>query len=422
MTGRQNGYEPRPDGRVNGVADPLTHDNVPIRTIPLQTDCKRGNGHRNTTLRGLDIARTAQPSLQFDLSTQVYGALDLGTNNCRLLVARASRRGFLVIDAFSKIIRLGEGLSQSGMLSEAAMRRTIDALRVCASKMARRGVTRSRLVATEACRAAANGEEFIARVRRETGLELEIISRETEARLAVSGCASLIDRSSDYALIFDIGGGSSELVWLDLSASQRRRRSSIQGRVKMQDCIAAWTSLRLGVVTLADRFDCRHGDDAGFEAVVRYVMDQLQSFERQHGIACRISGRNAHFLGTSGTVTTIAGVYLNLPAYTRAKVDGCWLTAANIREVSRRILQMSHAERVREPCIGADRADLVLAGCAILEAMLRLWPCERLRVADRGLREGILTTLIAEDVLKLKRARASASEARARWPSGATTI
>lgn len=349
------------------------------------------------------LLHKAPAQARFDLSEQVYAALDLGTNNCRLLVARPSRRGFLVIDAFSKIIRLGEGLSHSGALSEAAMSRTIDALRICSAKMARRGVTRSRLIATEACRIAANGPEFIARAQRETGLRLEIINRETEARLAVSGCASLIDKACDHALIFDIGGGSSEFVWLNLSKSNRVRRVSLQDRVRVQDCIEAWTSLRLGVVTLADRFECRHIDEAQFERMVVHVMEQLAGFEAKHQIARRMQTGRAHLLGTSGTVTTIAGVHLGLQAYHRSKVDGCWLNAADIRSISRRIMTMTYEQRVAEPCIGPDRADLILAGCAILEAMLRSWPCERLRVADRGLREGILTTLIAEDTLRQKR-------------------
>jgi exopolyphosphatase/guanosine-5'-triphosphate,3'-diphosphate pyrophosphatase len=353
------------------------------------------------------VARAPAIAVQtrLDPPEHIYGALDLGTNNCRLLVARPSRRGFMVIDAFSKIIRLGEGLSISGVLSEEAMARTIDALKICSAKMARRGVTRSRLIATEACRSALNGPDFVARAKKETGLGLEIISRETEARLAVSGCASLIDKGSNFALIFDIGGGSSEFVWLNLMKGHRSKRVSLQDRVRVQDCIEAWTSLRLGVVTLADRFQCRDVDEAQFERMVLHVMEQLAAFEARHEIARRMLAGNTHLLGTSGTVTTIAGVHLGLPSYHRSKVDGCWLTARDIRSISSRILKMTHEERMAEPCIGPDRADLIIAGCAILEAMLRSWPCERLRVADRGLREGILTTLIAEDVLQQKRER-----------------
>ena len=329
----------------------------------------------------------------------IYGALDLGTNNCRLLVARPSRRGFFVIDAFSRIIKLGEGVSHSGMLSEEAISRTIDALKVCSGKMARRSVTRSRLVATEACRIAKNGPDFIARVKRETGLSLEIIGRETEARLAVSGCASLIDKQSDYVLIFDIGGGSSEFVWLNLRNGRRTKRISIEDRLRIQDCIEAWTSLPFGVVTLAERFGSNRAEGSQFGDMVQFVEAQLVPFSQANGIGTKIA-HGAHLLGTSGTVTTIAGVYLGLSEYHRAKVDGCWLSTDSIRDVTKRIAAMDWQQRAAQPCIGAERADLILAGCAIMEAMISVWPVKSLRVADRGLREGILATLIAEDAMR----------------------
>jgi len=347
-------------------------------------------------------------------SSQVYGALDLGTNNCRLLVARPSRRGFFVIDAFSRIIKLGEGVSHTGVLSEEAMSRTIDALKVCSAKMARRGVTRSRLVATEACRIAKNGTDFVARVERETGLSLEIIGRETEARLAVSGCASLIDKRSDYVLIFDIGGGSSEFVWLNLSEGHRARRISIEDRLRAQDSIEAWTSLPLGVVTLAERFGKSFVEAYQFEDMVRFVQAKLTPFSQSNGIAAKMSAGGTHLLGTSGTVTTIAGVYLGLSEYHRAKVDGCWLSAESIRQVSKRIAAMNYQQRAAQPCIGTERADLILAGCAIMEAMLRVWPVRALRVADRGLREGILATLIAEDIIGERNQDAMNGSANAR--------
>ncbi|MGH6825833.1 Ppx/GppA phosphatase family protein [Methyloceanibacter sp.] len=327
----------------------------------------------------------------------VYAALDLGTNNCRLLVARPSRRGFLVIDAFSRIIRLGEGVLRSGYLSDAAMNRTIDALKICSDKMRRRNVSRSRLIATEACRIASNSGEFIDRVRCDTGLAIEIVSRETEAKLAVSGCASLIDRNCDWALVFDIGGGSSELIWLDLTRLDGPWRRSIYDRLEVQSCIAGWTSLPIGVVNLAERHGGREVGRENYEAMVADVMAALTDFEEAHRFRERIAKCCAHFLGTSGTVTTIAGIHLGLPAYDRSRVDGCWLSAPDARRVSDALIDMSYAQRVAQPCIGQERADLVLAGCAILEALLRVWPCQRLRVADRGLREGILATLMAED-------------------------
>lgn len=327
---------------------------------------------------------------------RIYGALDLGTNNCRLLLARPSRRGFRVVDAFSRIIRLGEGVGQSGLLSEAAMTRTLEALRVCANKLERHHVSRARFVATEACRVARNGGDFIARVRERCGLDIEILEPEHEARLAVSGCASLVDSSADYVLVFDIGGGSSEIIWLDLARDGVRRRGP-GGRIAADEAIVAWTSLPVGVVTLAERFDGRDVTPESFQAMVEAVSSLLAPFEAQHGFRHRLAGRNVHFLGTSGTVTTIAGILLDLPRYDRNKVDGSWLAVDDIFAVTQRLLGQTYAQRIAEPCIGRERADLVLAGCAILEAVLRMWPAQRLRVADRGLREGILTTLMLED-------------------------
>jgi exopolyphosphatase/guanosine-5'-triphosphate,3'-diphosphate pyrophosphatase len=341
----------------------------------------------------------AQPASQTWRSPPrpAYAALDLGTNNCRLLVARPSRRGFRVIDAFSRISRLGEGVSTSGRLSEAAVERTLEALKICAAKIRRHQVVRSGLIATEACRLAANADEFLERARSETGLDISIVSRETEAKLAVSGCASLIDFDCDFALVFDIGGGSSELIWLDLGRRRQVARHSVSERLEAQNCIAAWTSLPVGVVTLAERFGGKFVNRQMFAGMVEHVVAMLRPFEAEHGLRTRLGRGRTHLLGTSGTVTTVAGVHLRLPRYERSRVDGCWLNVAEVRTVTTGLLDASYEERVAEPCIGKERADLVLAGCAILEAVLQTWPCERVRVADRGLREGILATLMAED-------------------------
>jgi exopolyphosphatase/guanosine-5'-triphosphate,3'-diphosphate pyrophosphatase len=327
----------------------------------------------------------------------VYAALDLGTNNCRLLVARPTPRGFRVLDAFSRIIRLGEGVTTSGRLSEAAMARTWEALTICAAKMRRHHVLRSRLVATEACRIADNGAEFVAHVARRLGLKIEILSREAEAMLAVSGCLTLLDVDCDLALVFDIGGGSSELIWLDLARGKRAQRRSLTDRREVMSCIAAWTSLPVGVVTLAERFGGRHVTEHAFEAMVEAVTDLLAPFEAEHRFRERLAHGKVHFLGASGTVTTVAGIQLGLPRYDRRRVDGCWLDVADARAITYDLLARSYEERVAEPCIGRERADFVLPGCAILEALLRMWPADRLRVADRGLREGILATLMARD-------------------------
>jgi exopolyphosphatase / guanosine-5'-triphosphate,3'-diphosphate pyrophosphatase len=332
---------------------------------------------------------TLPPALAEEDRPPAYAALDLGTNNCRLLVAVPARRGqFRVIDAFSRIVRLGEGLSLTGRLNEDAMERAIDALAVCAAKLQTRRVRKARLIATEACRAAENGVAFIERVRERTGLELEIIDRQTEARLAVSGCGSLVDRDTRGVALFDIGGGSSEIALVDLT----RERSA-----RLANNIAAWTSLPVGVVSLAERHGGRHVTPDVFAAMVADVGEMLAAFAASNPLSEIIEGGQFHLLGTSGTVTTLAGVHLELARYDRRRVDGLWMDRANVDAMIERLLGWDYEQRVANPCIGPDRADLVLAGCAILQAIRNAWPSERLRVADRGLREGMLSELMAED-------------------------
>src|SRR5262245_48207569 len=331
---------------------------------------------------------SGRPDVGFgsDRGGATYAALDLGTNNCRLLVARPSGEGFRVVDAFSRIVRLGEGVSSSGRLSEAAIARAIVALAICRNKMKNKGVTRARLIATEACRAAENGLQFLDRVSDELGLALEVIDRETEARLAATGCTTLIDPQANGALLFDIGGGSSELV--RLARSQKGRGGPPLPQIR------GWISAAHGVVTLAERYGGITVTRDSYEAMVQDVASLIAPFVREHG-EDGIDG--IHMLGTSGTVTTIAGVYLNLKRYDRNRVDGCWMNTQQITRVIERLLAMSYEDRVASPCIGAERADLVLAGCAILEAIRRAFPCPRLRVADRGLREGMLVQMMRED-------------------------
>jgi exopolyphosphatase/guanosine-5'-triphosphate,3'-diphosphate pyrophosphatase len=318
---------------------------------------------------------------------ELYAALDLGTNNCRLLIAQPTRPGqFRVVDAFSRIVRLGEGLAASGRLSDEAMERAIEALRICASKLRNRQIRRMRLIATEACRQAVNGEEFLSRVVAETGLALEIIDRETEARLAVSGCSSLVGRETRSVVLFDIGGGSSEIAVIRIGDNRFSR---------LANHITHWTSLPVGVVTLSERHGGHDVTPEAFEGMVREVEGMLGSFDCPE-IEVAQTG-DFHLIGTSGTVTTLAGVHLDLPRYDRRKVDGIWLSDDEVSAMQAKLLSWDFASRAANPCIGPDRADLVLAGCAILEAIRRRWPSPRMRVADRGLREGLLTDMMADD-------------------------
>jgi exopolyphosphatase/guanosine-5'-triphosphate,3'-diphosphate pyrophosphatase len=354
-------------------------------------DPMRARGPRRRSPWGRRYTRTHAGAAPWgDRQPQTYAALDLGTNNCRLLVARPTADGFRVVDAFSRIIRLGEGVSGSGRISAAAVERALDALAVCRDKMRNRGVTRARLIATEACRSADNGSAFVERVQDEVGLDLEIIDRETEARLAATGCTPLVDPEAEAVVLFDIGGGSSELVSLVGGAD-----GAAAGPPR--PVIHDWASLPVGVVTLAERHGGIHIGRELFEAMVEEVTGYIAAFAANNA-HLRLS-QAVHMLGTSGTVTTIAGVHLGLKRYDRRQVDGCWMTSGQVDAVLNRLLDMTYDERVANACIGAERADLVLAGCAILEAIRRAFPCERLRVADRGLREGMLVEMMRDDAV-----------------------
>jgi exopolyphosphatase / guanosine-5'-triphosphate,3'-diphosphate pyrophosphatase len=337
----------------------------------------------------------------------VFAALDLGTNNCRLLIAAPTAKGFRIIDAFSRIVRLGEGLSGSGRLGEAAMERAIGALRICAGKIARRGVWRVRAVATEACRSAANGPRFLAEVAEQTGLRLSIISPREEARLSVTGCLNLLDLEARAALVVDVGGGSTEMSWVDLTGPGPRaahRRAD-----PWRPPIKAWLSIPIGVVTLAERFPEGAGDGAAwFGAMVEAIKAEIAAFSGAEDCRAVFAAGRAHLVGTSGAITSLAGLHLGLARYDRSRVDGLWMTRAECDAVTRRLAALTVGERAAQPCIGPDRADLVMAGAAILRAVQELWPCERVRVADRGLREGLLLSLMAEHGSRRHRGRAGA--------------
>jgi len=312
-----------------------------------------------------------------------YGALDLGTNNCRLLIARPADDGFVVIDAFSRVVRLGEGLAASGKISEAAIDRALAALSVCADKLRRRRVTLARSVATEACRRAVNGRHFVERVRRETGIVLDIIAPEEEARLAMLGCHRLLEPGDGPALIFDIGGGSTELVLIDTDDEVPR--------------IKCWWSAPWGVVSLTESEGRDFADADERLAAYHRMRERVRNAFRRFAELLPAEKNDIRLMGTSGTVTTLASVYLALPSYDRRAVDGLMMPVADMRGVSEMLSRMSHAERAALPCIGAERADLVVAGCAILEAIMDIWPAQTLGVADRGIREGILRSLMARD-------------------------
>ena len=314
-----------------------------------------------------------------------FAALDLGTNNCRLLIARPQGQDFVIVDAYSRIVRLGEGMTSSGRISDAAMDRAVDALAICAEKLRRRRVLLSRAVATEACRRADNGVEFVERVRQETGIALDIISAGEEARLAVLGCHQLLSPGDGPALIFDIGGGSTELVLLD-----DRSGTPI---------ILDWQSIPWGVVSLTE--SQRHDSDdpvaraASYAAMRATVRDAFHSFANRMGSHWPgLSTAHLRLLGTSGTVTTLGSLYLDLAAYDRSQVDGLHVAATDFSDICARLAGLSLEQRQQLPCIGRERADLVVAGCAVLEEIMAIWPATHIDVADRGIREGVLRQMM----------------------------
>jgi exopolyphosphatase/guanosine-5'-triphosphate,3'-diphosphate pyrophosphatase len=407
--GRRRGAKPRahPDA-LREAESASRYLRAPVRPAPdASFDPERGKPKEKQL-----PAKGPGPQTERTRRRPVFAALDLGTNNCRLLIAAPDGpERFRVVDAYSRIVRLGEGLSATGRLQPEAMARAIDALSICAAKLAAHPVAAKRLIATEACRSAENGAEFLAAVRERTGLELEIVDRATEARLAAEGCGSLMDPAAEGAVLFDIGGGSTELVLV-------RKRDGVNGRISSH--IEGWTSLPLGVVSLSERHGGRTVTRELFAAMVSEVRGHLERFDARGCLDDIWTRGRTHLLGTSGTVTTLAGLHLELPRYDRRRVDGIWLSQGQIDTVIQAIMAMDYEARAKNPCIGRERADLVLAGCAILEAIRTVWPSERLRVADRGLREGILNELMHDAGVwqGARRPRMHGSGARGRTGSG----
>lgn len=352
-----------------------------------------------------DPARAVEPSSprSAPAGPQLYAALDLGTNSCRMLIAQPKGSQFQVVDSFSKTVQLGVGLEASGRLSRASMGRTIQALRICQKKIEKHGVSRMRLVATEACRRARNSRDFMRQIRRETGLTLEIIAPEEEARLAVISCAPLVSRRTEQLLVVDIGGGSTELVWIDLSGVAPEERSRAIMRMhagfmpqdgKPAARVVDWISVPLGVATLKDQFADVDDDAARFALMSWFFEENLASFSPYNAENPRAGFQ---IIGTSGTVTTVAASFLGLRRYDRTKVDGLSMTSDQIDTVIRDYLSLGPEGRRTDPRIGRDRHSLIMSGAAILQALMRIWPTDRLSVADRGLREGLLYAQMSAD-------------------------
>ncbi len=392
----------------------LASQNLPPKNLPLK-DTSAKSAHLKNSSGSQPLSQkpdfkgdphpkksTHRPYRRRQYSPR-FAALDLGTNNCRLLIANPRGKSMRIIDAYSQIVRLGENLSTTGELSDAAMERTIAVLKICAEKIKYREVTHMRCVATQACRGARNADIFLKRAQEEAGITLEIISAEEEARLAMNGCRDLFDEKAKAALVFDIGGGSTEISWVKLPEtdadhkdhqnnshqSKEHAGATVHPKAEMK----AWFSLPFGVVNISEKWGGHEMSRETYDLIVAEVSHAVRTIGDSAEMKDYFEQGYAHLVGTSGTVTSIAGVYLELDRYRRMAVDGLWLSRENVYKVSERLRAMDFQTRAQEPCIGEERADLVICGCAILEGILKEWPSERIRVADRGLREGILVEL-----------------------------
>lgn len=328
-------------------------------------------------------------------TSELFAALDLGTNNCRLLIAKpmfqqlSQHKTLKVVDSYSRIVRLGEGLTESGALSREAMERTLKALEACEKKLSRYQISKKRFVATEACRRATNGDDFMRKIQKALGLQIDIISNEEEARLAFLGCSSLLFKDTRWALAFDIGGGSTEFMWVKINPEKpvdSHRRHLIQD----------WLSLPYGVMNMSEQFGGAAYTEMYFEEIVEKICSLMRPLDDSNHISAKIWRDRVQMLSTSGTVTTLAAIHLDLPRYDRAKVDGLKLSIKDIRAATKKLIAMSPSERAAHPCIGSARTDFILSGCAIFEAIVRTFPIDEITIADRGVREGIIVSLMRE--------------------------
>lgn len=345
---------------------------------------------KNTTNSKVE-GRHSSSRFSASQSSPIIAAIDLGTTSCRLLVARPEGTSFRVIDSFSRVVRLGEGIQANNQLQPNALNRTFEALKICRDKIAKNNVNKLRAVTTEACRRAANSSELLDYARKNLGINIEVISPIEEARLALSGCAAILNSEIPYAVAFDIGGGSTEIIWLKLLPSPKSRHSRIP-IVEVIDC----ASLPFGVVTLSEVYGTRFTDFGIYQDLRQKVAKEVKKFSEKNNIFQYIKNSEVQMAGTSGTITTVGAIHLNLSKYDRRLIDGLFLDLSDVHKVSTELLNMTHFERAQSACIGPGRADLVVMGTAILEGICDVWSLPRLRVADRGVREGILMDLLEE--------------------------
>lgn len=306
--------------------------------------------------------------------TRRLAAVDLGTNTVRLLVVEAEGREWRPLHQSQRVTRLGEGQAETGRLLEAPMQRTVDTVSEFIAAARGLGASEIRVVATSAVREAPNRAELLALLRAATGLDASVVSGEEEARLTLQGVAAGLPQLGGSFVLFDIGGGSTELVLGE------------DGR------LGAVVSLQLGVVRLAERYgDAGPVDWARF-ALMRGEIDGRLAREIPARI---IEARAPALVGTAGTVTTLAALDLGLPAYDASRVQGHTLARGAVERLLNRLGALAVAERARLPCLEPGRADVIIPGIAICLAVMDRLGYGSLVVSDRGLREGILCEILS---------------------------
>ena len=349
------------------------------------------------------------PFYECDSHHPIIAAIDLGTNSCRLLVARVNVAGirtnyfrsrpkpvaWKVIDSFAKVVRLGEGMYSHDELSHDAIERTMEALSICRKKLDKYNMHSMRAVATEACRRATNKEVLVNRAREELGLNLEVICAEEEARLALKGCSAILDSRIPYGIVFDIGGGSTEVILVRLKRENKRS----PGYAVPFDVIDS-ISIPYGVVTTTEAVDLADNQEYVHKMLHEKITDMLSEFVSKNKIIELIKNNEIQVAGSSGTVTTLAAYHLGLAQYERRLVDGMTISYEDLHIVIEKIFAMDKQGSLEESTVGFGRADYVLTGSVILKALCEVIPAKTMRIADRGVREGILIDLML-DVIRI---------------------
>lgn len=307
-----------------------------------------------------------------------FAAIDLGSRNCRTIVGCQSKAGaFEYIETYSKSVSLADGVAASKKLSRKSMDRTIEALAFCSKVLSRYAGLTYLAVATDAMRRAENASVFIKRVKRELGLIISIITPQEEAYYAALGCIEVLSLETEIFVVFDIGGGSSEIALC---------RQKSDKDIELIDSL----SIPYGVINLLESKD--HLTFSGYSNLVQKISDLSRDFLNQYATTLDFVN-NFQCIGTSGTTTTVAALNMNLRFYDREKINDSILQFSEILKTVHYVQSLSEDERKLHPYISQSNEDLVLGGLTILEGIVRGLPASTITVTDRGVRDGVVYAL-----------------------------